>query len=297
MLMKNNKVILIAGPTASGKSALALDLALKTRGTIINADSMQIYAGLPILSSQPHREEIERVPHELYGILAPTERSSVARWLTLATAAINKTIAMERTPIVVGGTGLYFKALRGGLAAIPAIPPSLRAAAQTLYDEVGEEQFRLMLAKHDPEGAARLTKNDRQRLIRSYEVAVHTGKSLSQWQASARNFKGDNVMNDNDHPTNTISHLLMPAREDLYMACNQRFVRMIKCGAVEEVKTMVANNLNPELPIMKTLGFREIAFYLNGDISLEEAIAKAQQATRNYAKRQLTWFRNQWTPN
>jgi tRNA dimethylallyltransferase len=169
--MSHPKMILIAGPTAAGKSALALDLARKNCGAIINADAMQIYGGLPILSAQPSVEDQKEMPHELYGVLDSSERSSAGRWLALAQAAIEKTIAAGRTPILVGGTGLYFRALLGGLADIPPVPDDVRAAAQKLYDELGEEKFRRELAKIDSVSAAKLAKNDRQRLVRAYEVA------------------------------------------------------------------------------------------------------------------------------
>lgn len=280
--MSQQKIILVAGPTASGKSALALDLAKKHNGTIINADAMQIYEGLPILSAQPSDDDQKTIPHELYGIMNPAEASSAGKWLSLATAAI-KRAAAGRTPILVGGTGLYFRALLGGLAEIPPIPPEVRVATQKLYDESGEETFRNLLKRLDPDSVANLARNDRQRLIRAYEVVTHTGKTLKQWHA-----------NRAIAPKAAFEpHLLLPAREKLYAACDQRFEAMIKHGAIEEAKAFLARNLNPDLPAMKTIGIRELAAFLNGETPLEAAIAQAQQATRNYAKRQLTWFRNQ----
>lgn len=280
------KIILIAGPTASGKSALALDMARKTGGTIINADAMQIYAGLPVLTAQPTAAEQKEIPHELYGVLDPSEHSSVAKWLLLAKQAINKTLEAGRTPILVGGTGLYFKALLGGLSDIPEIPGEVRAQTEKLYDELGEEKFRGELAKLDPKTAERLAKNDRQRSIRAYEVAMHTGEPISQWQKKSTPGFLDNFSIE--------PHLILPEREALYTACDHRFTQMMERGAIEEVKQLLARKLDPALPAMKTLGVREIAAYLKGEMKLEEAVTKAQQMTRNYAKRQMTWFRHQW---
>jgi tRNA dimethylallyltransferase len=285
--MSQQKMILVAGPTASGKSALALDLARKIRGAIINADAMQIYEGLPILTAQPSAKERQEIPHELYGVLNPAEASSAGVWLALAKDAIARAIAGGRTPILVGGTGLYFRALLGGLADIPHIPNETRAEAQRFYDEAGEEKFRAALAKLDPDSAARLAKNDRQRLIRAYEVALHTGKTLGQWHEKDSGFR----IQDSGVPAET--RLLLPPRDELYAACDRRFLLMIERGAAEEVKSFLKRGLNPALPAMKTIGVREIASHLNGKLTLADTIAKAQQATRNYAKRQMTWFRNQ----
>jgi len=284
--MSQQKIILVAGPTAAGKSGFALDLARKRRGTIINADAMQIYGGLPILSAQPDAKEQKEIPHELYGVLEPSEKSSVGKWVTLATTAIEKTFAAGGTPILVGGTGLYFKSLLGGLAAIPPIPDDVRETTQKLYDEIGEESFRRKLTTLDPETAARLAKNDRQRSIRAYEVAVHTGKTIGYWHKQK---------SDSQQSWEIESHLLMPERETLYAACDHRFALMIEHGAIEEVKNLLQRKLDPQLPAMKTLGVREITAYLLGEINLKDAISQTQQATRNYAKRQMTWFRNQWT--
>jgi tRNA dimethylallyltransferase len=287
--MSQQKMILVAGPTASGKSALALDLARKIRGAIINADAMQIYEGLPVLTAQPSESERQEIPHELYGALNPAEASSAGVWLALAKDAIAKAIAGGRTPILAGGTGLYFRALLGGLADIPPIPDEARAEAARFYDEAGEEKFRKALAKLDPDSATRLAKNDRQRLIRAYEVARHTGKTLGEWHRRMTENRGQKTESGYIFEP----HLLLPSREELYAACDRRFLSMIERGAVEEVKSFLKRGLGPALPAMKTIGVREIAAHLNGEVTLANAIAKAQQATRNYAKRQMTWFRNQ----
>ncbi len=282
--MTQAKIILVAGPTASGKSAKAMELARQRRGTIINADAMQIYAGLPILTAQPSPEEQNEIPHMLYGTLDPVEGSSAGKWLGLAQQAIAEVVAAGRTPILAGGTGLYFRALLGGLADMPDIPDEVREATEKLYGEIGEEKFRAELWQLDQESALRLAPNDRQRSIRAYEVAKHTGKPIGEWQKR-----------ETTPPVYEIeSYLLMPPREELYAACDKRFEKMIEQGAVEEAKALLDRNLDPALPSMKTIGLRKIGLYLKNETTLEEAIAKSQQMTRNYAKRQMTWFRNQW---
>jgi tRNA dimethylallyltransferase len=199
---------------------------------------------------------------------------------------------------VVGGTGLYFKALLGGLADIPPVPDVVRAEVQKLYDQLGGKGFHLMLTKLDIESATRLAKNDRQRLIRAYEVALHTGKPIGYWQKEGPAIRdqgsGGKIYLPGCRPLNVTPYLLRPPREQLYAACDRRFEKMIERGVVEEVKQFLKRGLDPDLPAMKTFGLREIAAYLKGEATLEQAIVKAQQATRNYAKRQMTWFRNQW---
>ncbi len=280
------KLIIIAGPTASGKSALALDLARRCRGEIINADAMQVYSGLPILSAQPDEKTRREIPHTLYGVLDPGERSSAGNWRTLAANAIKAAAAVDRIPILVGGTGLYFRALLGGLADIPPISNEAHIKTQRLYDESGEDKFRRTLAQLDPESAARIASHDRQRLIRAYEVAFYTGKPLGHWHE--KNIP-DTLCDFTIEP-----HLLMPPRAELYAACDKRFERMIAQGAVEEAREFLKRGLDPTLPAMKTIGVREIGAFLADALTLDQAIAKGQQATRNYAKRQMTWFRNQW---
>ena len=276
-------IILIGGPTASGKSALATALARQSPCTIINADAMQVYAGLPILTAQP--DDKTAAPHELYEILDPSEKSSVGKWVTLAEEAINRSVDAGRLPILVGGTGLYFKALVEGLATIPPIPDDVRNNVQALYDTVGSDAFRQNLAKKDPASASRIKPNDKQRLIRAYEVVAHTGKTLEEWQRNTQN----NGVGDK---FNVKQQLILPPRETLYAACDARFEQMLERGAREEVRALLARNLDPELPAMKILGVRELGGYLRGEITLNEAKIKAQQVTRHYAKRQVTWFRN-----
>ncbi len=283
--MLQASIILIGGPTASGKSAFAQRLARERNGNIINADAMQVYAGLPILTAQPSPQDKAEVPHFLYEVTDAAEPSSAGKWLVQARSAIAKTRAEGRTPILVGGTGLYFEALLGGLADIPEIPESVRTATITLYDEVGEEAFRKELSRRDPESAGRIARNDRQRLIRAYEVVAHTDKPLGEWHKSSPGLSAE---------YETERHLLLPPREQLYASCDKRFLQMMDRGASDEVKNLMVRNLPPSLPSMKVLGVRELASYLKGEITLNEAIAKAQQMTRNYAKRQMTWFRNKW---
>ncbi|MDD3371001.1 MAG: tRNA (adenosine(37)-N6)-dimethylallyltransferase MiaA [Alphaproteobacteria bacterium] len=283
--MAHETIILIGGPTASGKSALAMRLARQKNGSIINADAMQVYSGLPILTAQPSPEDKAEIPHLLYEITDPAQPSSAGKWLALARAALRETIAKGRTPILVGGTGLYFSALLGGLADIPLIPDDVRDNARRLYETWGEEKFRAELAQRDLKSASRIARNDRQRLIRAFEVVEHTGKALSEWQKSGAG-EGSTYK--------TERHLLLPDRAELYATCDKRFLAMIERGAIDEVRNLCARDLSPLLPSMKILGLREIAAYLHGQMTRENAIVKAQQKTRNYAKRQMTWFRNQW---
>jgi len=298
--MSQRKIILIAGPTASGKSALALELASKMRSIIINADALQVYSGLPILTNQPDAADQKKAPHRLYAALNPSEPSSAGKWLALVRAAIREGVMNDRMPIVVGGTGLYFKALLGGLADIPAIPDDIRAQAKKLFEEIGEEKFRHELAKVDADSAAKLAKNDRQRLTRAYEVAAHTGKPIGFWHKKKLEVTGSGsgieiYFSSEDRPLNAECYLLMPEREALYARCDGRFLKMIKHGAIEEVRAFLKREIDPALPAMKTIGVREIGAYLESQITLDDAVTKAQQATRNYAKRQMTWFRNQWS--
>lgn len=284
--MLSLRVILVVGPTASGKSDLALSLARRMRGIVINADAIQLYEGLPILTAQPSDLERSEIPHRLYGSFDPAAPSSVAKWLAEALRAIRDAHQSRFTPILVGGTGLYFRALTEGLSDVPDVPSALRAQAQALYDTLGEARFREALSSLDPESASRLARNDRQRLIRAYEVALHTGKPIGYWQSRHRPTDGALFTFER--------HLLMPQREQLYASCDARFLRMMEQGALEEARLFLARGLDPSLPAMKTIGLRELAAHLRGACTMEDAVARAQQATRNYAKRQITWFRNQW---
>jgi tRNA dimethylallyltransferase len=279
-------IVIVAGPTASGKSALAIDLALEFGGEAINADSMQVYRELAILTARPSTADEARAPHRLFGVLPASEACSVARWLALATGAIADVRAAGRLPILVGGTGLYLKALREGLAPVPKVPAEIRAAAEALYDRIGGTAFRAELAALDPETAARLPDGDRQRLVRAHAVARATGRSLTDWKREAPTALAP-------VPGRYCTIALIPPRELVYAACDGRFARMLEQGAIEEVRALLALGLDPALPAMKAVGVPELGRVLGGVWSLEEAAAKARQATRNYAKRQLTWLRHQ----
>jgi tRNA dimethylallyltransferase len=287
MMRSDPPTLLIGGPTASGKSRLAFAIAEEFRGTLINADSMQIYRDLAVLTARPGAVETDRVPHRLFGVLDASELCSAARWLALAEAEIEAAARAGRLPIVVGGTGLYLKALLRGLAPVPEIPEETRRAARALHKELGGARFHAALAERDPDAAARLNPGDRQRLIRAYEVVAATGRSLMDWQrAQARAMR----------PL-VASVLLLPPRASLYAAIDARFAAMAGAGALEEVRAIMARPLSPDLPALKAVGLRELARHLRGEIPLEAAISEAQQASRRYAKRQMTWLRTQMPPS
>ena len=279
-------VIIIAGPTASGKSALALELAASLGGTVINADSQQIYRDLPILTAQPDAAATRCAPpHRLYGFLDAAERGSAARWRALAVAEIAAAHEAGRLPFVVGGTGLYLRALMQGLAPVPVIPPEIREEAGALYRELGGLGFREKLAALDAAAAARLPPGDRARLTRAFEVIRATGVTLAEWQRRAAKTL----------PYRFATILVMPPRPVLYAACDARFTAMVGAGGLDEAKALMARRLDPDLPAMKAVGVPELLRHLRGEIGLDEAIALAQQSTRRYAKRQTTWFRHQIT--
>jgi tRNA dimethylallyltransferase len=280
-------VIVIAGPTASGKSALALELAAALGGTIINGDALQTYRDLDILSARPDAAATMRAPHRLYGYLDAAERGSVGQWRLLALAEIAATHQAGRLPIVVGGTGLYLRALQHGIAAIPPVPPAIRAKAGELYRTLGGAAFRERLAALDPTAAALLPEGDRQRLTRAYEVVCATGMPLHEWH-NRRTAAA---------PHRFARLLLMPPRTALYPACDARFGAMIAQGGLDEAAALMARGLAPDLPAMKAVGLPELFAHLRGEIGLEEAIAAGQRATRRYAKRQMTWFRHQMVPD
>ncbi|MBX3483812.1 tRNA (adenosine(37)-N6)-dimethylallyltransferase MiaA [Phenylobacterium sp.] len=278
------RIWLIAGPTASGKSALALTLAEATGGEIVGADSMQLYAGLRVLTAGPSPEEAARAPHHLFGAVDPADGWSVGRWLRAATEALDGIAARGRDAIVVGGTGLYFRALTQGLAEMPSIAADLRRATGAEFEAMGEDAFRARLAKADPAAAARIAPGDRQRLIRAWEVYAATGTPLTDWQATGRPALA---------PGSFTALALEPPRADLYARCDARLHAMIAAGALDEVRALMARSLDPNLPAMKAVGVRELAAHLAGETSLEAAVAAAQQETRRYAKRQATWMRGQ----
>ena len=281
-------VVVIAGPTASGKSALALALAETLDGVIINADSMQVYRELKILTARPGDEDLARAPHRLYGVLSGLEACSAGRWRELALGEIESALSAGKLPILVGGTGLYIKALQEGLAQIPAVPPEVRASATERYDSIGGDAFWAELNERDPQLAARLPASDRQRLIRAWEVLEATGRTLGQWIAEQP---------ERPAPYRFQNILVLPPRDQLYQNCDQRFEAMIEEGAIEEVRALRDLILPPTLPVMKCLGVSELIAVLEGRETMPKAIAAAQQRTRRYAKRQLTWLRNQVLSN
>jgi tRNA dimethylallyltransferase len=285
-------VLLIAGPTACGKSALAAAVAAAWRGTVINADSMQVYRELSLLTARPRGEELAAVPHRLYGVLSAAEACSVARWRALAVAEVETALAAGRLPILTGGTGLYLHAFEHGLSAVPPVPAGIRAAARAELADLGRQAFHARLAERDPVMGARLAPGDSQRLLRAWEVLAATGRSLADWQAAPAA----------PAPYRLAKLCLLPPRRAVYAACDARLAAMVapaegEGGAIEEVAALLALQLDPALPAMKAVGVPEFSAYLAGQTSLEAALARAQQATRRYAKRQMTWLRHQFIGN
>ena len=280
------QLFLIAGPTASGKTALALQLAERLGGEIVNADALQIYRDLRVLSARPTPEEQAQAPHHLFGVADAAEGWSVGRWLAEAQPVLEGIAARGNPAIVVGGTGLYFRALTQGLAQLPAVPAQTRQATGERFDQLGEAGFRTELRAVDAAAEARIAPGDRQRLTRAMEVHAATGRALSDWQsdaapAFARDFQ---------------AVALEPPREVLYARCDARFEAMARNGGLDEARALLSRGLDPVLPAMKAVGVRELGAHLAGELSLQEAVALGQQQTRRYAKRQLTWLRNQ-TPD
>ena len=280
----SGKLIIVAGPTASGKSALALAIARQFDGTIINADSMQVYRDLRVLTARPDDDALAQAPHRLDGILDGAELCSAARWADLAHGEIAAAHAAGRLPVVVGGTGLYLRTLLNGIAAVPEIPDEVRDAARARHRQIGGDAFRAELALLDPASAGKLPPGDSQRLVRAYEVVRATGRTLGDWQRA-----GAGGVPHYD----SRQFVILPPRDALYAACDGRLAAMIAAGALDEVRALMARGLSPDLPIMRAVGVPELAGYLVGETDLPAATAAAQQATRRYAKRQYTWFRHQ----
>ncbi|MFC3638469.1 tRNA (adenosine(37)-N6)-dimethylallyltransferase MiaA [Camelimonas fluminis] len=282
--------VLIAGPTASGKSALAIDMARRLNGVVINADSMQIYRDLHVLTARPSAADEQAAPHRLYGVVDGAENYSVARWLAAAEQELQRARDLALTPIFVGGTGLYFRALLEGLSDIPPVPPELRAALRAEAELLAGDALHARLAARDPLMAARLEPGDRQRILRALEVVAATGRSLAAFQeqrvagplAAAR----------------TQRLFLAPERATLYARIDARFDQMMREGAVEEVKRLAARGLDPALPVMRAHGVPGLTAWLRGAAAREDAVTRGKADTRHYAKRQFTWFRHQmagWT--
>ncbi len=282
--MTGAPVIVIFGPTASGKSSLAIDVAREFDGVIVNADSMQVYQELRVLTARPTAEDEALAPHKLYGVLGAAEVCSAGRWLELAVPEIEAAWGADKLPIVVGGTGLYIRALTEGLSHIPGVADECREAARSKLSEIGPEAFHELLAEADPISAARIRPSDPQRMMRAYEVYLSSGRPLSEWQAEAAAPPLD---------ARFFVIALKPGRDDLYAACDGRAEAMLEEGALDEVPSLAGMNLDPELPAMKALGVPGLLRHIRGEASREEALAGLQQATRNYAKRQLTWLNHQ----
>jgi tRNA dimethylallyltransferase len=288
--MREPAAILIAGPTASGKSALALALAEQFGGIIVNADSMQVYRDLRIITARPSLEDEARVPHRLYGHVDAGENYSTGRWCRDVAEVLAETAAQGRIPILVGGTGLYFKALTSGLAAVPPIPADVRTHVRGRLQSEGVAPLFAELTKRDPVTAQRLMPNDRSRISRALEVVLATGRSLTDWHR-----EGLPALID---PTRAVKVFLTCERKQLVARIETRFAVMLMGGALDEVKALAARHLDPLLPAMKAHGVPWLLRHLNGEISIDEAAAGAVMDTRRYAKRQVTWFRNQmagWT--
>jgi tRNA dimethylallyltransferase len=275
------ELALIAGPTASGKSALALAMADAVGGTIINADSAQVYRDLRIVSARPSEEEQRRVPHRLYGYRDGADPCSAAHWAGEAKAAVEEADAAGRLPILAGGTGLYIRTLLDGIAPVPDIDPDIRAAVRAL--PVGEAHAALRL--EDPEAATCLRPTDTSRVRRALEVVRSTGRRLAEWQKERVGGISGTVR--------LRPLLLLPPRPWLYARCDARFETMMSDEGLAEISSLLARNLSPSLPVMRAIGVPEIAAFLRGDASREETLAAGRQATRRYAKRQYTWFAHQ----
>ena len=276
-------VILIAGATASGKSEFAMLLAERIDGIVINADSMQVYRELRLITARPSPADEARVPHRLYGTRSAADPLSVGRWIELAVAQIDAAAAAGRVPIVVGGSGLYLSCLSEGLAEIPDIPGAVRAATRARYRALGPQRFHDALSARDEEMAARIGASDPQRLQRAWEVLEATGRSLADWQR--------------DPPIRPLSGpwlglRLERPRAELYRRCDARLDAILSAGALGEVIELAALKLSDELPLMRAVGVVELLAHVRGQVDLDDALAAAKTATRRYAKRQLTWLRN-----
>lgn len=280
---------LIAGPTASGKSARALELARETDAVIVNADSMQVYAVLSVLTARPSPEELAVAPHRLYGHVHPGRGYSTGDWLRDVAALAESENLDQRPVIFVGGTGLYFRALTEGLSPMPKVPEAIRTQWRNRLAVEGAESLHRLLKEKDPISAARIPPSDGQRIVRALEVMEASGKPISRWQA--------------ERPQPLVETaaarkiVLEPGRTELAQRIDERFDRMLKLGGLEEVKALLRLDLPPSMPAMKAIGVRELSAALSGQISFEEAAARAKAATRQYAKRQMTWFRHQIGPD
>lgn len=277
--------ILITGPTASGKSALAIKWARETNGVVINADSMQVYDTLRILTARPSEEDMEGIPHHLYGHVPADTVFSTGRWLREMAALLAKLKQEGRMPVIVGGTGLYFRVLTQGLSEMPAVDDTIREALRTRMREEGSAALHAALQGIDPPTAARLQPGDGQRILRALEIYEASGKPLSSFQAQP----GSGLI----RAEACRKIVVLPDRAMLAERIGRRFRQMLETGAIDEARALLSRNLSPELPVMKAIGVPEIAALLAGALSMDEVIERGTAATRQYAKRQMTWFRNQ----
>ena len=275
-------LVVIAGPTASGKSALALRLAEAANGVVINADASQVYADLRVLTARPSTAEEARAPHRLYGVIDGADACSAAAWADMARAEVAAAHAGGRLPILVGGTGLYLRTLIEGIAPVPPVPDAIRDEVRAM----APADLHAALGRADPAGAARLNPADRQRVARALEVVRATGRTLAAWQAEppAGGIAAEATLH---------AYVVEVERETLYARCDARFAAMLEAGAIDEVSALLARELPSDRPMMKALGVPPLARHLSGEITLAEATDAAQRDTRHYAKRQTTWFRNQ----
>jgi tRNA dimethylallyltransferase len=282
-----NRVLVVAGPTASGKSDLAVDIAEEFGGVVINADSMQIYEGLEIVTAAPGPAARQRAPHKLYGIRDPAIPCSAGDWLALATQEICLAHEVGLLPIVVGGTGMYLRTLMSGIAQMPSVPSEIRDDVRSRMVRDGSAALHGELMAVDPVSGARINVSDSQRIARAIEIYETTGRTLTEWQ-------GDGPETATSAVYNFQTILLEPPRDLLYATCNARFEKMLVSGALDEIRALASRNLDAALPAMKALGIPYLLRHLAGDMSLDEACKASQQVTRNYVKRQGTWFRNQF---
>jgi tRNA dimethylallyltransferase len=283
--LANDNAVLIAGPTASGKSALALALAQTHDAVIINTDSMQVYRDLRTITARPTPEEESRVPHRLYGHVDAAVNFSAGGWVADAAKVLAETRAQNRMAVFVGGSGLYFKALTRGLSAVPPIPPELRERVRARLERDGVEALHAELALRDPASAERLKPRDRTRVARALEVVEATGRSLTDWHRDG--------LPPLLPPGQFRALFLSPDRDQLYARIDARFDAMLAAGALDEVAALGARRLDPQLPALKAHGVPALLRHLKGEVSLEEAAEIGRADTRHYAKRQFTWFRHQ----
>jgi tRNA dimethylallyltransferase len=286
--LSRKPVIVVGGPTASGKSSLALSLAGRFGGEIINADSMQVYRDLRILTARPDDAALAQAPHRLYGVFGTGDRCSAGQWRSMALAEIAAVHGAGRVPILVGGTGLYLRALMTGLHRLPAVPAEVREALNARLHDEGPAALHDELSRVDPESASRLNRADGQRVVRALEVFLHTGRSLADWQT------GDTEAAPDDLRFLTL--VALPEREGLYENIDRRFEHMIEEGAVDEAEKLLATNPPEDFPLLKAVGVPPIRRFLAGEIDRNRMIELGKRDSRRYAKRQMTWFRHQIIP-